>query len=400
MERLLKNIDFNGAVYHKKNRQKYEYYLGYQDIAEQRYISESTQFNLASLSKMFTAVMVFQLIEQGRLQLSDKITNWFNATHFTEVTVAQLLTHTSGIPEYLVEGSTADVEEFVELSLPLHTPNAHWSYSNTNYVLLAKIIEKVSGSSYEAYLQQYIAEPLNLTRTTTQPAKQWKAQAQTYDYENQQYQKALEDPYLHEAEKFNDNYGDGGIYATMAEVGKFLLAFWQGQYISKETVRLMLSPTKSAEHYGHGFMIQDQWIGHTGGWMGCSAQAFINRATEEVIVLATNQEIFPQYEYEIMNCLMGVQDAVEAPKQVVILPDSNKNDITGQYELADELGTRFTIEKSAPAPFMISFEHQLSVPLFRIDESYYWIRNTMSYVDVANQLFIDEGIEVPYQPVD
>ncbi|GGG17684.1 serine hydrolase domain-containing protein [Paenibacillus aceti] len=103
MEGLLKNIDFNGAVYHKKNRQKYEYYLGYQDIAEQRYISESTQFNLASLSKMYTAVMVFQLIEQGRPQLSDKITNWLNATHFTEVTVAQLLTHTSGIPEYLVE---------------------------------------------------------------------------------------------------------------------------------------------------------------------------------------------------------------------------------------------------------------------------------------------------------
>ena len=48
---------------------------------------------------------------------------------------------------------------------------------------------------------------------------------------------------------------------------------------------------------------------------------------------------------------------------------------------------------------MISFEHQLSVPLYKIDESYYWVRNTMSYVDVENQLFIDEGVELPYQKV-
>lgn len=399
MKTLLNKIAFNGAIYHEKNGRIQEYYLGYQDIAEQHPISNNTQFNLASLSKMYTAVMTFQLIEQGRLQLADRITNWFNAPHFTEVTVAQLLTHTSGIPEYIVEDSTQDIEEFVELSLPLHTPNAHWSYSNTNYVLLAKIIEAVSGLTYEAYLQQYIAEPLNLTCTTTQPAKPWKAQAQTFDYEQQRYQQAFEDPYLHEIEKFNGVYGDGGIYATVAEVASFLLAFWQGRYLSKETVRLMLSPTRSAEHYAHGFMIQDQWAGHTGGWIGCSAQAFINRSTEEVIVLATNQEVFPQYEQELMDCFMGMQYAVETPKQVVILPVTNKEDISGQYELADELGTRFTIKKSAPAPFMISFEHQLAVPLFRIDESYYWLRNTMSYVDVANQLFIDEGIEVPYQPV-
>ncbi|WP_245542469.1 hypothetical protein [Siminovitchia fordii] len=72
--------------------------------------------------------------------------------------------------------------------------------------------------------------------------------------------------------------------------------------------------------------------------------------------------------------------------------------ITGRYELADGLGTSFTIEKDGQ--FIISFEHQLSVPLYKIDESYYWVRNTMSYVDVANHLFIDEGIEVPYQKVD
>lgn len=398
MENLLKNIDFNGAVYYEKNGQVKQYYHGYQELEKKHLITKNTQFNLASLSKMYTAVMTFQLIEKGQLKLEDKITNWFNLRHFTEVSVAQLLTHTSGIPEYISEDLTISVTSFIEEMVPQYAPNEHWSYSNTNYVLLAKIIEEVSGLSYETYLQQYIAEPLNLTHTTTLPSKQWEALGQTYDYEEQQYQKPIDDQYLYKSEKYNDIYGDGGIYATVTEVATFLKALWQGRYISKETVKFMLTPSESIEYYSYGFIIQDEWVGHTGGWIGCSAQAFINRSTEEVIVIATNQEVFPQYEQEIMNCLMGIQYAVEAPKNVVILPVTNKDDITGRYELTDELGTRFTIEKDGQ--FMISFEHQLSVPLFKINESYYWVRNTMSYVDVANHLFIDEGVEVPYQNVD
>lgn len=398
MEGLLKTISFNGAVYYEKNGQIKQYYHGYQDISKQHLITENTQFNLASLSKMYTAVMTFQLIEKGQLQLEDKITNWFNAPYFTNVTVAHLLTHTSGIPEYIAEDFTISVETFVEMAQPQHMPNEHWSYSNTNYVLLAKIIEDVCGTSYETYLQQYIARPLNLTNTTTQPTKQYEALCHTYDYEEQRYKKANDDPYVNKNEKHINAYGDGGIYATVKEVAKFLKAFVQERYISKEIVQSMLTPTEVAEHYSYGFIIQDDWIGHTGGWIGCSAQAFINTSTKEMIILATNQEVFPQYEQEIMNYLMGIQNSVEAPKHIEILSLTNKDDITGQYELADEHSTRFTIKKDIQ--FMISFEHQLSVPLFKIDESYYWVRNTMSYIDVANHLFIDEGVEVPYQKVD
>ncbi|MDX8046593.1 serine hydrolase domain-containing protein [Gracilibacillus sp. S3-1-1] len=398
MRDLLKNISFNGAVYYEKHGQIKQYYHGYQDISEQHLINENTQFNLASLSKMYTAVMTFQLIEKGQLQLEDKITNWFNVPHFTNVTVAHLLTHTSGIPEYIAENLTISVETFVEMTLPQHTPNELWSYSNTNYVLLAKIIEEVSGLSYEIYLQQYIARPLNLTNTTTQPTKQYEAQNHTYDYEEQRYQKANNDLYLNKIEKYNNVFGDGGIYATVAEVAKFLKAFLQDRFISKEFVRPILTPTEAAKNYSYGFIIQDDWVGHTGGWIGCSAQAFINTSTKDIVVLATNQEVFPQYEQEVMNYLMGIQYSVEAPKHIEILSLSNMDDITGRYELADELSTRFTIIKDKQ--FMISFEHQLLVPLYKINESYYWVRNTMIYVDVENQLFIDEGVEIPYQKVN
>ncbi|WP_042473164.1 serine hydrolase domain-containing protein [Bacillus ndiopicus] len=398
MQDLLKKISFNGAVYYKKHEQIKQYYSGYQDISEQNPITENSQFNLASLSKMYTAVMTFQLIEKGQLQLEDKITNWYNVPHFTNVTVANLLSHTSGIPEYIAEDFTINVESFVKRAQPQHAPNELWSYSNTNYVLLAKIIEKVSGASYETYLQQYIAGPLNLINTTTQPTKQYEAEGHTYDYEEQRYKKANNDPYLGKNEKYNGIYGDGGIYATVSEVAKFLNAFLQGRYISKEIVQSMLTPTEASEHYSYGFIIQDGWVGHTGGWIGCSAQAFIHTSTKDIVVLATNQEVFPQYEQEIMNYLMGIQYSVETPKQLDILPLSDEDDITGQYELADELNTRFTIIKNRQ--FMILFEHQLSVPLYKIDESYYWIRNTLSYVDVENQLFIDEGVEVPYKKVN
>ncbi|MFD1412492.1 serine hydrolase domain-containing protein [Oceanobacillus jeddahense] len=395
---LLKKIEFNGAIYHEKNGQINQHYHGYQELEKKHFINEYTQFNLASLSKMVTAVMTFQLIEKGKLRLEEKITSWFNTLHFTEVTVANLLTHTSGIPEYITEDVSISVERLIEEALPEFAPNKYWSYSNTNFVLLAKIIEKVSGLSYETYLQQYIAAPLSLIHMTTQPAKQFEAQGQTYDYEEQQYKKPVDDPYVRKIATSNDAYGDGGIYATVVEVATFLKAFWQGEYISKESVQFMITSTDAAENYSYGFIVQNEWIGHTGGWIGCSAQAFLNIFTEEVIVLATNQEVFPQYEQEIIDYFIGIQYAVEAPKYIMPLPLTNKDEITGRYELTDGFGARFTIEKDKQ--FMILFEQQLSVPLFKIDESFYWVRNTMSYVDAANQLFIDEGVEVPYKKID
>lgn len=153
MEISLKNIALNGAVYYEKSEQIKQVYHGYQEIEKEYPINKNTQFNLASLSKMFTAVMTFQLIEKGQLRLEDKITNWFNVPHFTEVTVAQLLTHTSGIPEFISGDLTINMDSFIKVALPQYAPNEQWSYSNTNYVLFAKIIEGVSGLSYEQYLQ-------------------------------------------------------------------------------------------------------------------------------------------------------------------------------------------------------------------------------------------------------
>ena len=347
---------------------------------------------------MYTAVMIFQLIEKEQLHLEDNSAIWFNVSHFEKVTIADLLTHTSGIPEYLAENITINFETFLELSVPQYEPGEYWSYSNTNYALLAKIIENVSGLSYEMYLKRYICELLNLTNTTTQPTPQWQAHGQTYDYDKKQYRKITDDPYLHEFDKYNETYGDGGIYATVGEVAKFLKAFLHGQYTSKQYVQLILTPTEAAEHYSYGFLLEDHWIGHTGGWVGCSAQAFINIVTEDVIVLATNQEVFPKYEQNIIDYLMGKHVVVETQKHLKILPLINSDNITGRYELVDGLSTSFTIEKDIQ--FMIKFDHQLSIPLFKTAKSYYWIRNTMSYIDFANQLFIDEGIEIPYQKID
>lgn len=138
MEGLLENIAFKGAVYYEKNGQVRQYYDGYQELEKKHLINKNTQFNLASLSKMYTAVMTFQLIENGKLRLEDKITRWFNVPHFTEVTVAQLLTHTSGIPEYISKDLTISVEKFIEVVRPQYAPNEYWSYSNTNYVYLQK----------------------------------------------------------------------------------------------------------------------------------------------------------------------------------------------------------------------------------------------------------------------
>ena len=148
----------------------YQKYAGYADFADSSLIDKKTRFNIASNGKQFTALAVLTLVDAGKLKLSDDIRQFF-PTLFPaireKITIQSLLNHTSGIRDcydlWSLQGSTwwensfdnDDVLNLIERQADLNfTPNTKYMYSNTNYILLALIVEKASGKSFVAYTNE------------------------------------------------------------------------------------------------------------------------------------------------------------------------------------------------------------------------------------------------------
>jgi D-alanyl-D-alanine carboxypeptidase len=160
----------------KNGSMLYAQAYGDSDIATQSVTQTSTIFELGSITKQFTAALIMKLQEQGELQVDDSIHAYLPEYNFpSAITLRMLLTHTSGLANYTTftqypSWATHGVSEQTILSAVSQTPllfppGTQWSYSNSNYFALGAIIEKLTGQSYSANLEQYIFQPLGLTNT-------------------------------------------------------------------------------------------------------------------------------------------------------------------------------------------------------------------------------------------
>ena len=149
----------------------------HRDVPENNRITETTLFDLASISKQFTAVSVLQLCAQGKISLDDTITKYFPNLPYQGVSIRNLLTHTTGIPEYFkfkytVYGSVAFVDN--ELLLRVREKQKYaktfqtgtkFEYVNTNYAILAALVAKVSGMPFEEYVHEHLFKPAGMENT-------------------------------------------------------------------------------------------------------------------------------------------------------------------------------------------------------------------------------------------
>lgn len=158
------------------------YNAGVADLSTKKSMKSDYRFRIASVTKTFTATTVLQLVGENRVQLDDPIEKWFpglvqgNGYDGNQITIRQLLNHTSGIAEYL-KSKDADftntrksytAEELVKIGLSYpqdFLPGKGWSYSNTGYVILGMLIEKITGNSYAEEIEKRIIEPLDLSNT-------------------------------------------------------------------------------------------------------------------------------------------------------------------------------------------------------------------------------------------
>ncbi|HEX8737563.1 MAG TPA: serine hydrolase [Pyrinomonadaceae bacterium] len=297
--------------------------------------SADTKFRIASVTKQFTAALVLQLVQEGKIKLDAHITDYlpdYRKDTGGKVTIHQLLNHTSGIPDYSdrpnfsteisrTRYGVADfVKKFVSDDLGFE-PGSKYSYSNGGYSILGAIIEKVTGKTYETVLQERILKPLGMTNSGyAHNSSLLEKQASSYVKTPAGYVNA---PYI----DMSIPYAAGSMYSTVEDLYKWDQALYEDKILSAESKRLMFTP--GLGNYGYGIRITDQPLGKSDRktkviWHGGAGvngfASLISRAVEKrqtVIILdnAGNARKLPKITNSILGILNG--QPYDAPQKSI-----------------------------------------------------------------------------------
>jgi CubicO group peptidase (beta-lactamase class C family) len=213
--------------------------FGYSNLEHQVPVNLNTVFEIGSVSKQFTATAIMLLVEQGKLRLDDPIQKIIPNLpgEWLGITVHQLLTHTSGIPDYeAIEGyynyrNRYTPQEIIQSahSLPVDfEPGEGFFYSNTGYFLLSMIIEQTSGLSFEEFLGKEIFDPLNMTESgVTDPIKIIPNRAEGYYISKGELKNT-------DASNLSSTLGAGGVISSMTDLVKWENALNQNEILDKD----------------------------------------------------------------------------------------------------------------------------------------------------------------------
>ncbi len=285
LKRINKRHDFHGAILVAKNKKiLYKNQIGYADFQKKTPLNEASVFQLASVSKQFTAAAIMLLNERGEIKLSDTINTYFPNFPYHGVTIENLLNHTAGLPKYFWVAEhkwnqerppiNSEMMALLEASnvQRFFKPGRNFDYSNTGYIVLASIVEKVSGTSFSAFLRNNIFDPLGMD------------DSYVYSFENDSIKENQLAGYrlyrgwrhLKINSTVNDAIvGDKNVYTTIEDLYKWTLALNTGKLLSQESLNLMYSKGETLSGrkipYGFGFRIDtdgQKSIYHHGKWNG------------------------------------------------------------------------------------------------------------------------------------
>lgn len=281
-----------------------------------------TKFNLASMNKMFTALVVMQLVEQGRLSLSDTVSAHVDQALLpesisTQVTVAQLLSHRSGV-QSVAPGATLAFE-----------PGSQFQYSNAGMVLLGEVIESLTGEDYYSSIRRRIYEPAGMTDSESylfnevvDGEEMVEGFASPYDFVpdglNVAFQKSpfLTNPAARATAPGRGGPAGGG-FSTVLDLHKFAVALLEGKLVSTETLEAMWADYSGFDTgfygYGYGFEIyqspEGRVVGHGGSTVGASGRFEINTRTGYIVVVLSNYgSAAPPIAKRLADLISSVRD--------------------------------------------------------------------------------------------
>lgn len=294
---LLRNSNFNGGIIIAKNGSViYEKYTGKVDLRKKDTLTENTSLHIASTTKTFTGVAILRLIQESRLSLNDTITKFFPSLPYPGITVKMLLNHRSGLPNYVhfMDKTSWDKKQYATnadvLSILIKDkpninfqPGKRFSYCNTNYILLAMIIEKITGKPYPEYMQQKFFVPLQMKNTYVFTLKDTLTATPSFNYNGNYWN----------FDFLDGTYGDKNIYSTPQDLLKWDQALYTDQVLSKPLLDSAFAPYSfekpSIHNYGLGWRLQllpngKKVVYHFGKWHGFNA-AFARLTDEKATII-------------------------------------------------------------------------------------------------------------------
>lgn len=265
-----------------------------------------TRFRIGSMNKMFTAVAVLQLVEAGRLKLTDPLgkylTDYPNQEIATKVTIHQLLTHTGGTgdifgPEFNKHRQELrTLDDYVALygkRGPQFEPGSQWRYSNYGMVLLGVVIERVTGQSYYDYVQEHIYKPAGMTLTGSLP------EDQTVAGRSIGYMRSESGSWVPNTDTLPyRGTSAGGGYSTVGDLFKFSNALMTRKLLNAASTELLITGKVEAGpggKYAYGFEDQrdkdgNGWVGHGGGAPGMNGDLKIYFKSGYVVAVLANED--------------------------------------------------------------------------------------------------------------
>jgi D-alanyl-D-alanine carboxypeptidase len=314
MKRLADAGAFSGVVHVLKNdKPLFSRAYGFANVEDSVPMSLRSRFSLASMSKMFTATALLQLVDAGKLRLDDTLARvlprYPNVDRARQVTIRQLLEHSAGLgdmwntPKKPVAGLTGALALAAEVSHAplLFTPGTRWSYSNEGYAVLAAVVEELSGESFHAYLKGHIFAPAGMTETSLVSGSD-----DIIPHRAVGYRPAADDPLGVGQPRANWSFirgstmgGAGGGYSTAGDLERFGRALRDGRLISATSRAEMWSGKwdvagHAGERYGLGSFVSQLGgktvAGHGGGGTGSGMDSGFRQFTDGsyTVVVLTN----------------------------------------------------------------------------------------------------------------
>jgi D-alanyl-D-alanine carboxypeptidase len=306
-------------------------------------VSGDTVFEIGSISKQFTGVAVMMLVEEGKIGLDDKISRYLAGVPeaWREVTVRHLLTHMSGIQEYLLVPGLFEAtarpgvshEEMARLffsRLPLEfNPGETWAYSNPGYLLLGNIIEKASGQSYWAFLEERVFKPLGMQATrSSEPAAIIPGRAAGYEWTGNSFKNR---PALTE-----NAYAAGSIVSTPRDLAKWDAALNGERLLKRSSLDQLWVPARAAGgalapfNYNGGWFIDTyhghRIVAHSGGTPGFSSVLYRFLDDRLTVIILTNHgdRVIDHLAIDVAGMYVA---GLARPKGQAIDPDGKTSEI-------------------------------------------------------------------------
>ena len=305
LETFLKSIDFNGAVLISKNgKTVYKQAFGYADTDRRKKLNTRSPFNLASVSKQFTATGIMILVEKKKLKLEDPLKKHLpQFAYAPKIRIHHLLHHSSGLPDIYsllnaswdrsrIAGNKALLQIFAKKKPPLNfTPGSRMAYSNTGYIVLASLIEKISGQSFHQFMKQNIFKPLRMNdsfafyRTMDVFPHSERVWGMTRSGDRFR---------LHDMIYCDGMRGDGNIYSSVEDLFKWDRALYDHMILKKASIEKMFQPGRLSNgrkiDYGFGWGLSDggSIVSHGGRWVGFRSFILRYRNTRDAIIVLIN----------------------------------------------------------------------------------------------------------------